>query len=53
MADTGVAPKWLNQKLRENGVTDPSEVIVAFIKPDGQLYLDRKQDAGVPQLERH
>jgi uncharacterized membrane protein YcaP (DUF421 family) len=33
----------LKTKLREHGVTDPREVAKAYIEPDGQVTVLKKQ----------
>lgn len=53
LADTGLTPEWLQQQLQQSGVSDASQVLVAFVKPDGQMYIDQTKDQGIPQLERH
>lgn len=35
---------WLEQKLRENGISAPSEVLLAVINTQGELYIDKYQD---------
>lgn len=35
---------WLAQKLKENGISAPSEVMLAALNTQGELYLDKYQD---------
>lgn len=34
---------WLNQRLSEDGITDPKQVLLATLDTSGELYLARKE----------
>ncbi len=35
---------WLEQQLRANGINDPSEVMLAQLNTQGELYIDKYRD---------
>ncbi|MBP2644935.1 MAG: hypothetical protein H6Q75_375 [Firmicutes bacterium] len=41
----GIQKEWLNEQLKNQGITQASEVLLATITPEGTLYLDKKKDA--------
>ena len=52
LAALGVSRQWLVDQLKLQGVTDISAILVACIKPDGTLYLDKKTDNANPLLNQ-
>ncbi|QJW47060.1 DUF421 domain-containing protein [bacterium BFN5] len=40
----GLSRQWLGDQLKLQGITDISDILVASIKPDGTLYIDKKND---------
>ncbi|GBG56963.1 DUF421 domain-containing protein [Sporomusaceae bacterium FL31] len=40
----GVSTQWLVDQLKLQGVVDITDILVASIKPDGTLYIDKKID---------
>lgn len=35
---------WLREELENQGITDPSEVVVAQLDTNGEFFIDRKMD---------
>lgn len=44
LAALGVSRQWLDDQLKLQGITDISDILVASIKPDATLYVDKKND---------
>jgi len=40
----GVSTQWLSDQLKLQGIVDITDILVASIKPDGTLYIDKKID---------
>lgn len=40
----GVSTQWLIDQLKLQGIVDITDILVASIKPDGTLYIDKKID---------
>ena len=43
---------WLDKQLRAQGLNDASQVTIAFITPDGALYIDKKKDSAPANQRR-
>ena len=41
----GIQKDWLLEKLKNQGISEVSEVLLATITPQGALYIDKKKDA--------
>lgn len=44
LAQSGLTITELQNQLSSTGITDPADVTLAMITPEGKLYIDRKQD---------
>jgi uncharacterized membrane protein YcaP (DUF421 family) len=40
----GYDQQWLQSHLLAHGISDPAEIMLAAINPDGTLYIDKKTD---------
>lgn len=49
LAQNGLTRQWLDEQLAAQGISNPKDVPLAALSPDGKLYVDERSDPGYKQ----